>query len=812
MLRLFSSLFRQSLYSGGMSLFIIALVLAISATTALKFSNQQLHHAIEQQAGELLASDMVLSSTQPLDEQWKNLAQQQQLQTSEVVIFNSMASANEQFAMVNVKAVQENFPLRGALEISPQSSRLNTNEIWVSPRILDVLQVKVGDNIQIADAEFRIAGEIVRDANQEIGFSGFSPAVIIRHDDVAKTNAIQAGSRIDYRLLMSGQPTDLQQFVQQHKAQWVVPMRLRTAMEGNTRLMRPIQNLERFMQVASILTLILCGIAIAMTCQRYIQQQQAHIALLRCLGASRLQIIITFFALLFCVGAVSTILGSILGVIFGFALLNLGMILLPQIELQFSIAQILYFTLPNAFFTCVMVCLGFVLPSILHLSKISPMNVLRQGGFNPMTMSKMIMIGVISLTLFTLYLTKNMVLSLAIIGVLSILCVILFLTIRWILNLLKKSSNLEYWLREPTKMSLQITALALGLSLMMVLLFVKDDLIHRWQQQLPENTPNQFVYGLPPYDKNALEQQLQQNQWSHTALYPNVRGRLIAKNQQEFTAEEIKKHGALSRELNLTQGDVFPENNQIMAGEQQFTQANQVSVEENIAKELNIQLGDELLFSLPEGNFSAKVISLRKVEWESFTPNFFFFFSPQTFDENAGSYLGSFHFPAGEQQQLTTMIKQFPTTVFVDIQGIFEQVKRVLNVITQLVHLLALLVFMAGLLVLFACLNIIMDERRHEVAVLRAIGISQVQLKRHLSIEMAIIGFAAGVVSIIFAEAISYLVAWRMELKLGILEQLHWQYWLYLPIFMAILCALIGRYRLRYLCEVSPLLSLRNIS
>lgn len=811
MFKLFSSLFRQSLYSGGMSLFLVALVLAISATTALKFSNQQLHHAIQQQAGELLASDMVLSSTQPLDQQWKNNIQQYQLNHSEVTVFNSMASANDQFVMVNVKAVQDNFPLRGELNISPQS-QLKSGEIWLAPRLFDLLKLKVGDDIKIADADFKITGKIIHDANQEIGLSGFSPSVIIHENDIARTNAIQAGSRIDYRLLMSGEVQNIEAFYQHYQSQLTPPMRLRTATEGNTRLMRPIKNLELFMQVANILTLILCGIVIAMTSQRYIKQQQNHIALLRCLGASRQQIMMTFIALLAVVGMIATLFGSALGILFGFSLLKIGMVLLPQIDIQFSIVQILYSALPNALFTYVMVCVGFILPSLFYLSKTSPMQVLRQNELKAMTVSGIMLIGLVSLSLFTVYLTQQVVLSLLIMAVLSVLCLVLYMLMNIFIRALKRFTTLEHWLREPKKISLQVTALALGLSLMTVLLFLKDDLIQRWQQQLPANTPNQFIYGLPPHDKNDLQQQLQDKGWYHTALYPNIRGRLIAKNQQAFTEEQIKQHGALSRELNLTQAEHFPTDNKVTLGEPSFNQTHQVSVEENIAKTLNIQLGDELTFSLPEGDIVAKVVNMRQVEWESFSPNFFFIFSPQTFDENAGSYLGSFHVPKQQEQQLTEIIQQFPNTVFVDIQGIFEQVKRILTVISQLVSLLALLVFVAGLLVLFACLNIMLDERRHEIALLRAIGASKTQLKRYLTIELALVGFIAGLVSIFFAEVISVLITWRMDLKLSIVEQLHWQYWIYLPFGMAILCAILGRYRLRALWYISPLLSLRHLS
>ncbi len=809
MLRLFSSLFRQSLYSGGITLLIIALSLAISATTALKFSNQQIQYAIEQQAGELLAADMVLESSQPLEPVWQERAKAAQLTTSESTVFSSMAHTGENFVMVNVKAIDDSFPLRGQLGIEPQASQVRSGEIWLSPRVFDLLQVKTGDHIFIADAEFTITGKIVKDSNQETGFSGFSPTVIIHQSDIPRTNAVQVGSRIDYRLLMAGHPEQVTQFEQQYKQFVQEPLKLRMADDGNSRLMRPIRNLETYMQLANLLTLLLCGIAIALTCQRYVTQNQDHIAMLRCLGASRWQIVGSFLALLAVVGLIATVIGSLFGVVFGYILLKLMLTTLPHIVLQFSLWSIVLGPLPNAIFTCLIVLVGFVLPSILHLAKVPPIRVLRQGQVDQVAIRLVIGSALISLTVFTLYLTENISLTLAVIAAIFALCFILFALMWSILKGLKRVHyRFEQWLREPAKVSLQMTALALGLSLITVLFLLRSDLFERWQTQLPENTPNQFIYGLPPFEKDALAAALQEKGWRSTPLYPNIRGRLIAKNGEAFNDQLVKQNNSLRRELNLTQSDQFPKDNVLTAGSDQFTQTHQVSVEQETATSLGIKVGDTLSFQLPDGNLDATVISLRQVEWESFAPNFFFIFSPDTLDENAGSYLGSFYVPEHQDKQMAQLINQFPTTVFIDIHGILEQIKRLVAVIAQVISILAFLVFSAGILVLLACLNLMMDERRHEVALLRAIGMSQQQLKRYLTIELAAIGAGAGMLAIAFAETVSYIVAWRME----IVWSIHWQYWLILPVTMAIICGVIGRYRLVKLWQVAPLLSLREIS
>ena len=245
-----------------------------------------------------------------------------------------------------------------------------------------------------------------------------------------------------------------------------------------------------------------------------------------------------------------------------------------------------------------------------------------------------------------------------------------------------------------------------------------------------------------------------------------------------------------------------------MQGSAALKQVGDVSVEVKTAEELGIKIGDRLTFSLPEGLVHAKVINLRSVEWESFSPNFFFIFAPKTMDENAGSYLGSFYVPEQDKKQLVAVIQQFSNTVFIDVSLILDEVKRLVNVLVQIITILALLVSVSGILVLIACLNLLMDERKREVALLRSFGSSKQKLKQMMSVEIGFIGFVAGVVSCLFAEVISAIASYKMNLAI----QAHGEIWLILPILMTLLCALIGRYRLSYLCDIPPLQSLREIN
>lgn len=817
MRNLLKPLLLQSFRTGGLYLLIIVLSLAISATTALKFSNNQVKQAVSLQASQMLGADLVLSNNEPIEQPWKKKAEQLGLKQTNVTIFSSMAHTQDQFVMVNVKAIEPDFPLRGQLEIAPKTQAIQSGEVWLSQRAADLLKVKRGDVVSIADGSFHFSGVIVRDSNQELGFSGFSPTVIIHQADIAKTHAIQTGSRIDYRLLMAGSPEQVQtfskQFKQQHQpskeADETTGLRLRDASESNSRLLRPLENLDTFLQLANILTILLCGIAIALTSQRYVQQNQDHIALIRCLGASKFQILWAYIGLLSVVSAISIVLGSLLGLIMGYGLLQLMLQLIPQLELSFSVIPLLVGPLPIAIFTSVIVLLGFILPSIWELLNTPPIRVIREQAKSRKSLFFMFFAGISSLIVFSLVLSENLMLSILVLAAIIVLCILLYTVVWLLLRSLKKLKNrLSFYIRSPSQSALQITALALGLSLITVLSVLRTDLLERWQQQLPEGTPNQFVYGLPPFDLKAFEQQLKQHGWQSTPLYPNIRGRLLAKNDVPFSEEAIKQNNSLRRELNLTQSNLLPNDNVITNGQTQFNDVGQVSVESKTAESLGIQIGDKLTFSLPEGTLQTKVVNFRSVEWESFSPNFFFIFSPKTLDENAGSYLGSFYVPKQDQPKMINIIQQFSNTVFIDVDRILDEVKRLMNVLVKIVTVLAALVGFSGILVLIACLNLLMDERRREVALLRSFGLSKNKMKQMLSFEIGFLGLLAGIVACCFAEVISAIASYKMNMAL----QWHIEIWLILPLGMMLICALIGRYRLGYLCNLPPLQSLRELN
>ncbi|MBF7694894.1 ABC transporter permease [Acinetobacter rathckeae] len=817
---LIKPLLQQSFRSQSSWLLMVALSLAICATTALNLASDQVKRAIHLQAADLLAADIVLTSNQPLDKKYIEQATAQGLMQSQVTVFSTMASTDQQFVMVLVKAVAENFPLRGQLVANPATHKtVPQGEVWLSPRAKDLLGVKLGDMVNIADAKLRFSAVIEKDTNQETGFSAFSPLVLINQHDIAQTKAIQPGSRIDYRLLLSSaqaMPLDHYQqwFNSQQKAVTALrpddigAVKLRDAKNSNSRLLKPIENLEKFLQLSNLLTVLLCGLAIALSAQRYVQQNQDYIALMRCMGASKKNLFMAFCALMGLVMFGSACIGSALGISLGYALLQLMLQFIPQVSVDIAWGSVLIEAIPIAFLTSGLVLIGFVFPKIYQLLTTPPIRVLRAIPSLSLYSVVTACTGFLSLAILGIVLTRGIALTLQVLVAISVLAVVMYAVLWLLFKGIKQLKNTwSMYVRTAQYSALQVTALSLGLSLIAVLIVLRADVLSRWQAELPANTPNQFVYGLPPTDQPDFVQDLQRKVWSHTALYPNIRGRLIAKNGQDFSEQDIRRNESLQRELNLTQAQQYPADNKILQGDAIFKQANEVSVEQDVAKKLNIQVGDALTFSLPEGQVTAKVTNIRSVQWQSFSPNFYFIFSPKSFDSNAGSYLGSFFVPDADKSQLLSLIQHYSTTVFVDISLILDQVKQLMNVMVKIMTVLAFLVALSGFLVLMACINILLEERKKEVALWRAFGSTKANIRRMMTFEFALIGLSSGVTACVFAELIGFIASRQM----GLTPQLHIALWLTLPIAMTLLCAVIGRYRLSYLSDIAPLQSLRHI-
>jgi putative ABC transport system permease protein len=332
-------------------------------------------------------------------------------------------------------------------------------------------------------------------------------------------------------------------------------------------------------------------------------------------------------------------------------------------------------------------------------------------------------------------------------------------------------------LRRRTGASLvQIMALGLGLMAMLMLTLVRTELISRWQQSMPADMPNRFAINIQSDQLAGVNAFFGDLKMKTPDLYPMVRGRLLAIGDKAIAGGSFKDERAkrlAEREFNLSWAEKNRPDNKIVAGK--FWTADstepQFSVEEGLATTLGIKLGDTVEFDVAGSKFKARVTSLRKVDWDSFKPNFFVIASPQLLKSYPASWITSFHLPAGREAVVTRLVQRFPNVSVIDLSAIMAQVQRITDQVSRAVEFVFLFAIAAGLVVLFAAIVSTQDERVFEGAILRTLGANRRQLTILQLAEFLTIGLLAGAIASAGSVALSMVLSDRV---LGIPYDFRW--------------------------------------
>ncbi|HBH68126.1 MAG TPA: ABC transporter permease, partial [Erwinia persicina] len=339
-------------------------------------------------------------------------------------------------------------------------------------------------------------------------------------------------------------------------------------------------------------------------------------------------------------------------------------------------------------------------------------------------------------------------------------------------------------LRQPWTTLSQLAAFSLSFMLLALLLVMRGDLLERWQQQLPPGSPNYFLLNMTEQQVPQVQAFLQQHQVKAETFYPVARVRLTSINEKPA---DPALDESLNRELNLTWQKDLPDHNPMTSGTWP-PKKGEVSIEQELAGRLGVKLGDTVTFTGDTQEFSARISSMRKVDWESLKPNFFFIFPPGTLDGQPQTWLTSFRMD-NDNATLAQLNRQFPTLSLLDIGSILRQISQVLAQVSQALEIMVILVTACGVLLLLAQIQVGMRQRRQELVVFRTLGASTRLLRGTLWCEFALLGVVSGVAAAIGAEA----ALWGLQRKVF---DFPWQpdftLWLVLPLTGAVLLSLCG--------------------
>ncbi len=524
---------------------------------------------------------------------------------------------------------------------------------------------------------------------------------------------------------------------------------------------------EKFLNLVALLAALLSAVAVALAARAFAARHLDDCAMLRVLGQSQRTIALAYTVEFTLVGLAASLLGLLIGfaVHFAFVLLLAGLVeaALPAPGLW-----------PAAFGLGMGLTLLFTfgLPPVLQLAQVPPLRVIRRdlGALRPAS-AAVLGLGVIGFAALLLAASSDLWLGAIAVGGFAG-AVLLFAGLSWgavkLLRLVVNEATAPRWMvlatrqvsARPAYTVVQVSALAVGMLALVLLVLLRTDLIASWRQATPPDAPNRFVINVQPEQEQAFRGMLQSAGVRRFDWYPMFRGRLVAVNGRNISPDDFADERArrlVDREFNLSHSAVQPAHNTVVAGRWQAEESGTISVEDGIAESLGLKLGDVLRFDVGGALSEARITSLRKVDWGSMRANFFVMYPVSRLAEVPATYMGAFRAPpdAGFDNAL---VRAFPNVTNVDMTATIGQVQGVLDKVIRAVEFLFGFTLAAGLVVLFAAVTATREERAREFAVMRAVGARASLLRQVQRAELIGVGLLAG----FLASAVASVVGWAL--------------------------------------------------
>jgi putative ABC transport system permease protein len=698
-----------------------------------------------------------------------------------------------QSRLVAVKAVSPNYPLRGRLQLADAPGGASTlvaaapaaGNTWVDPGLLDALGLKVGDTLLLGEVALRIDKVIVIEPDRGAGFSTFSPRVMIAEADLPATGLIQAASRVGYRLAVAardGAPmaqgdAAVREFVawteQRIKTAALRGLRVESLDAGRPDMERTLGRAEKFLNLVALLAALLSAVAVGIAARDFASRHLDDCAMLRVLGLSQRRIAGAYTLEFGLVGLLASVAGVLIGLlvhnVFIWLLAGLVDAKLPPPSVWPALFGL------GVGMTLLM---GFGLPPVLQLARVPPLRVIRRdvGGVKAGSLG-VLLAGTGGFVALLMAVSSDLQLGLISVGG-FLGAIALFAGLSWVaVTLLKRSvpeTRAPRWLvlatrqiaARPAFAVLQVSALSVGLLALVLLVLLRTDLIGSWRQATPPDAPNRFVINLQPDQAQPFRERLAEAGVASYDWYPMIRGRLVAINGRSVKADDFAGERAarlVEREFNLTHTAELPPKNPVVAGRWTPDETDGLSVEEGLAQELGLKLGDRLAFDLAGVVVEGRITSLRKVDWGSMRVNFFVIFPrAQMGDGVPVSYISAFRAPApvaGQPSFDNRLARDFPNITTIDVSASVAQVQRVLDQVIRAVEFLFGFTLLAGLVVLFAAVTATREARSREFAVMRAMGAGGRLLAQVQRAELLGVGALAGLLASVAAMVVGWLLA-----------------------------------------------------
>ena len=825
---------------GELGLILWSLILAVAVVTSVSLLAERIEKALTQESSSFLAADLVVRSSKEAPSEWLEEAARLNVSTAKIMGFASIVFFGDELHLASIKAVQDNYPLRGEIKRSTTPFTRDPNliesvsygpskgEAWVDARLLPLLSIQLGDVIELGDITLKISQILVEEPDGS-SYSFFGARVLMNYADIPASGVIQPGSRVTYRYLMAANdPRDFTDYRAWLEPQLDVHDRLITPDEAQASIADTMDKGRRFLLLAGSIGVVLASIALALASHHFASGQTKTVALLKSWGIPASRVRRLYFQQSLWMGLFGSLVGLVIGFLFHHLLLAIVREWLP-IELPSAGLRPWITGLATG-----LLCLvGFTLPALWHLPSQSPLAVLRQDIIvKPLSSAVRVILGVTAIAGLLFWYSNNVYLTLAILvgfGATALASVVAgFALLRLAMNYGQRMGSIwrlalaNLWRRRSQSL-IQMVGFSGAIALLMIMVVVRTSLIDQWQFQLAEDAPNHFLVNVAPYELEGVRQLVDDNQLETEGWYAMVRGRITEINDQLITEDQKDSHESFRRELNLSWTAELPEGNKVAKGQwwdadmlsdfstktnAQGQRIAPVSLEDELAGELGLELGDRITFSVGGLVFDAEIIGTRTLNWDNMTPNFYFLFPEGMLEEYPRTSMTSLYIPPEKKLLVNDILRGFPTVQVIELDKIIDRIRTIVSQVTRGLEVMTLLILGCGILVMFSAVSLSMSERLQESAILRTLGSSRRLILGIQAIEFTTLGVMAGLLASAGAElSVAMLQRFMFDLSFS----MHLWLWYTGPILGGLMVGLLGVGYSRKAVMQPPLEVLRNL-
>ncbi|MCD6049643.1 MAG: transporter permease [Verrucomicrobia bacterium] len=774
---------------GRLLFFALAMLVGVAAIAGITAFGENLRQAVNEQSRSLLGADLVITSRRPFTPGQLKFFQSFNGEMSMGANLSAMISfpKSNDGRLIQLRAVEDNFPFYGEFVTEPATAKetFRKGGVLVEESLLVQYNAQVGDPVKLGNWTGVIAGKLQQIPGETVAFGAFAPRVYISGPDLGQTGLLRPESLVRFRASFRFPDSfNVDELMEQVEGE-LVAMRLSsdTVKERREELGQSMTNLYNFLNLSGFIALLLGGIAVGTALQLHIRHKLTTVATLRCIGVEANRTMTIYLVQALVVGLVCAFGGALVGVAVQRALPEVMREFLPfNVTFQFSWGALL-----RAAFFGLAFCGLFALLPLLPVRSIPPLAALRRNWEDApsrLEASQWIVGLLLGLCVvaFSVMQSQSWKVGLGMAGGLVVAIALLAAVAQGLRRLARKAGQVRLpfvWrqgiasLHRPNNRTLVLLlSLGLGAFLLLTLRLTEHSLLHGLLPQSMDERPNAILFDIQPDQRAGVQEVLEKQGLKVMQQVPVVTMRLM--NIKGTPVETILKDEkspiptwTMRREYRCTYRDTVGQSEELVGGQWpppkfDVTKSIPISVEDGIAKDLQIGLGDELVFDVQGLPMNTKVVALRKVDWRRMEPNFFVVFPKGVLEEAPGFYITATHVATPEisAKMQREVLQKYANVSVIDMTLVLHTLDDIFTKVSSVIRFMALFTVATGLIVLAGTLLAARFQRVQESVLLRTLGASRQQVQQIQFVEYLCLGALAALTACLLALAANAALAW----------------------------------------------------